>query len=236
MTLRFQFSYFKDGAEPMDISITRDGEVTFNDRDMEYETAFAAMGGKETAAMEFLARWPTRRWRFIHGMMSDLLSENRVEILWWFLADCIEHVLPYYRNQNPHDERVWDAIVAIRSYRTNYGVDRLGLPQAEVFGAWQESTFGSPQAQVALAAYNAIELLGDRHVVGHPYRMIDRIGSLIEDCCIVMVDSTQNTNEEPCEESDIEAVIEAAWQWRRFYDILKAVRAGEKWPLMEATP
>jgi len=112
-TAKFKASYDCRGECPEEtimVEVTRDGDLLFLDRDMEYETAFAAMGG-HSAASEMLERWRQYPMEIVVqnlGIHSDILA--------LIVLDCAEHVLPIYEEAHPKDERLGKALKVSRGY------------------------------------------------------------------------------------------------------------------------
>ena len=97
--------------KPIEIEITSDGELLFpgHDEQLEYEIAYAAMGGEPTAAMRLLEAWPERATRFICegiGLERNVLA--RLDVDW------AEHVLVVLVYHGHGESRARDAIQAAR--------------------------------------------------------------------------------------------------------------------------
>lgn len=232
MTLRFKFDYYTDDTQPMDISVNRDGKVTFNDRDIDYEVAFAAMSGDDAVVTMFLEDWNYSRWMIFCSTVSD---EVDILIFGRFLTDCIEHILPIH-----NDDRLRFAIRVARDYfnSTEYSLDASikeatsGVSTALRDANMAESELArSPAKSVAQAVYNLIDIVSSIMVRRSGDFVIGQIVSSLDLCVIATMDTADG------EEARAQAVeLEEVWQWRRFYDIMTALQAGHGWPDMGATP
>lgn len=239
MTLRFQFFYYSDDTEQLDVSISRDGEMSFNNADIEYDIAVAAMGGDKTRAMECLDAWDFDPWPVVR-----IMTDNDIALCGRFLTDCVEHVLPLYKKEFPEDLRLRQAVIAARDQYISPGRSWVPLYDAKAgaFRAMQEaarteseSVVGkTPAGRVAEAAYT---MLNATSYVAQNYNS-SYVGELITDAINTCAETFGEDNVFDKGNHDLSTgaiVKESAWQWRRFYDIVTALRAGRDWPDLKET-
>jgi hypothetical protein len=238
MTLRFQFFYYSDDTEQLDVSISRGGEMSFNNADIEYEIAYAAMGGRKSRAMECLDAWDFDPWPVVR-----IMTDNDITLCGRFLTDCVEHVLPLYKKEFPEDLRLRQAVIAARDQYISPGRDWVPLNDAKMgaFRAMLEAVhYGgvagkTPAGRVAEAAYAMMNLTT---FMAQSYNK-SYVGELITDAINTCAETFGEDNVFDKGNHDLSTgaiVKESAWQWRRFYDIVTALRAGRDWPDLKETP
>lgn len=233
MTTQFRFTWFE---EPMDVSIDRNGLVSFNDRDLEYDIAFSAMGGDLSAAQAFLARWEDSRWSIVIGVFG--VDED---FMCRLLVDCVDHVLPIYQARFGDDKNPENAVSTSRKILDGEQVPKeiATAIRRYVSGSAndREEFIGSPLNQyrdVANAARNLI-----RSAMQLKWRDGGFYGAVsttimigLSDCSDAVAANTYGIKSK----RDAARLAERDWQWRRFYDAKTALDAGKSWPPMGVTP
>lgn len=101
--------------ESLKIEITRNGEIIFLDRDIEYELAMVEFGEHKTQAVMLFEKW---RDGDIY-VITENLPEIKKELITLFAADCAEHVVTVYEAIAGYNKKA--ASDAIRSARCELG-------------------------------------------------------------------------------------------------------------------
>lgn len=233
MTLRFKFKYYSDVDEWLDVSVSRDGEISFNDRDIEYDMAFQAMGGDPSMATMFLQAWNCNLWEAVFIMVRrDNAMYGR------FLVDCADHAFGVYKNSVFDNSIISESLLAARNYYAspeNREFSRVLEMKTALFGLVREASFAGDHmlVEAAEAAYKIINTIYSHHNAYSDFYVEGLMVGSIK-YCANMVGSIRAVSSGVSIGMAVKK--ESNWQWHRFYDIMTELQAGRDWPPMEATP
>lgn len=233
MTLRFKFKYYSDVDELLDVSVSRDKEITFNDRDIEYETAFEAMGGRQGTATLFLGTWKQDIWGAVCLMIQrDNMLYGR------FLTDCVDHAFSIYRDNFPDNDTISTAILVVRNYYISPGqsehskvwVSKVWLHELTRYATFDDrptlTRMGEAAYRMSNVATSCYGKFGTTYISDMVIRAIEYCADAVGFMYAIKHGATFGKA----------TSNESVWQWHRFYDIMTELQAGRDWPSMEATP
>jgi len=199
------------GGESFEVEISSDGTMSFTDPAIDYEIAFAAMGGDKMTALRLLDKWHEDPAHIILDSMG--LSEDIHRLL---VADWVEHVLYLFEQEYPGDNRPRKAVEASRDYA--FGViSGIQLDRARR-GAWA----ARDAAVVGRAPWAAIEAVRATGWVS-----VRAAGWVSGSVFSRAVGFVMEVAEDPDRER--------AWQIRHFVHAMEKLRAGRVWPRIEET-
>jgi hypothetical protein len=199
-------------GETFEIEITSDGELSFpgHDEQLEYEIAYAAMGGKPTAAMRLLEAWHGEPVGFICNNLFRLDKNTNMSLA----ADWAEHVLPLFERGHREDNRPRQAIEAARDFvAEKISPDELDRAQdaAREAASWAGSSYEAWAAAKAAAA--AAEMA----------RAEAAESAALYAAAAVRAETNNKATER-------------AWQVRHFVHCMERLQTNKKWPKIEETP
>jgi hypothetical protein len=200
--------------QPVQLEITRDGELIFLDYNITHDLAALEFGYPDTDATELYAEWqesPVGAICYNLGLDEDTLGS--------LAADWAEHVLPIFENTHQKDKRPRRAIEAARDFVAGK-IDRAVLEKAreaasEAAWAAQAAAWAAGATWAAWAAQAASAQAATTAAKAAAWNASSNIGSA---------------------EWQQARVIETAWQVRRFVDCMEAIGQGFDWPDIKVTP
>jgi hypothetical protein len=237
MTLKMRA---KVGQEMMDIEISDAGELSFPGRgeQLEYETAFAAMGGEKSPALMWLSVWPAAPAELICSDLVDIgdsyLARHNIVLL---AADWVEHVLWIYEELTKNDFRPRDAVEAAVDFAEGR-IDEDTLDEA------LESTSEAKDEAVEVIAVHIAGAARSAAVAARRFvRNSNMVPSTLDAAASAIVaaglwavrDMDENDPDEDRVKMDARTA-EASWQARHFVHVMKNIQDGRPWPKIEETP
>jgi hypothetical protein len=225
------------------VRIDHDGTMTILNppTDLEYDEAFAAMGGDPSPALVIMRQWQSDPITMITNHLPGF-SNNDLNLL---ALDWARHVLPIYTRSQAtiYPQRVAHTMAILRNASRTLvagDVGRFGnvvarkdqidiSNYAALTSEWADRNFkdaSDSESSKAWSAWNAIAALSSA-IHGDTRRCADRAATAF---------ARQNGPEEASDEFYAEYGKEQAWQVRRFLDVIKATRAQKQWPRLGATP
>lgn len=226
MTIRFSLPLTKETpSERFAVEISGDGEITFPgyEERLEYDQAFAAMGGDPSNPLILMKRWEIPVGR--SHVISHNLGLGR-KVVRRIAADCAAHVADCYESGVPNDGRFREALSYLgRSIEHDIPVDNV-----DRFLFKAQGLIGNMEGVVRKIGYKAVTMAHDAL-----FQSAERIAelSIVRSSCamarayLVASDDTPEWSEAAIEEEE--------WQIRRFHDVVEAMQQKKKWPPLEAT-
>lgn len=216
MSARFTAAIY---GESFNVEIFGNGVLTIlyhDEEQLEYDLAFAAMGGDKTAAVRLLDSWrddPSGTICSNFELSSDTIAS--------LAADWAEHVLPIFEKDDPGDERPRRAIKATRDFIDgNIGRDVLGRAEWGAWAAsWQAKAAASWAAQhVAEASAWAAEAAAAAESLWPGGWAAQTIWAATS-----------------ARSAAVDTAWEQSWQVRHFVHVMERLQAGKPWPKTEET-
>jgi hypothetical protein len=222
------------------VDLGHDGDITFVDPpvDLEYEIAFGAMGGVESAPMALARIWKDAQVSTIigHVYLQKTIEKSHLippeNIIHLIALDWAEHVLPAYLAEHPNAVRPIGS--ALREARRSW---RLSEPIKEATIGTINDLVDAAQnlAQRSIVISVAQKLWADWNATSalsyalrrKPYRCAELASQ-----SAARGDTINHglLGFRPAQKA------EATWQGRRFVDVIGELQAGKKWPPLGATP
>jgi len=232
MSAKFNVTY---GIKEFQIEITREGNLSFLDYDIEYDLALREFGEEKTAAVRLVDKLDEEPIYFITTYLN-IPHRNMI----YLAADWAERVLWIFENEHPKDKRPKNAIQAARDF-----VDGK-IDEEKLNTAWERAKRAELKADVAASSANTDQMArtGKMLSKGAMWAVAEAAGAatavargtlfgVVAARAKYAVDAYYR---EPYGRiKSIPAHDELSWQIRRFVDCMEAVQAGEDWPDLKAT-
>jgi hypothetical protein len=229
MTIRFEIPITPEEPRKRFVAeISRDGELTLPgyEEQLEYEEAFAAMGGTESTAQRL-----DRLWQSPYGQtkaMKEILGLKR-KTLRRLAADWVAHVADAYEEAMPmpSDGAVFRAAL-LQLYRSIEHDIKNGKDQA-LFKA--QHLIGNMDLAVRNMGSSAAHMAHDALFQAAEWKIslgTVRGSAMMARAYSVALDDAELAWDEA-------HIAEADWQLRRFHDVMAALQQKRPWPPLEAT-
>lgn len=235
------------------IEITREGEISFPDHDIEYDRAMVEFGEPKTPAVRVFERW-----RSTPGVVIATTDSIDSEIMTLIACDWAEHVLPYLRmidtGSISYDVYPITAIEAVRKYVRNDSVDRNKITSMERTIANMKVYYDeyAIRDDYELSKQNALEAAEDalrsveyclsaaksliwKERRRNRHRAVSRTSSIARGHAVVAASGIKTFDPREKEIFLRGKAEEQLWQVRRFFDVFKALEAGLPWPELGVT-
>ena len=245
-------------GETFEVEVFHDGHIEFPDRDLEYEQAMAEFTSTESAVTKFYASW---NWveQSKTAVIFATFRDPPVTYMLRLAVDCIKRVIHFCDEYGYKGAKNVKGVIEILSVSMEKGLDLEAIEAAvktdtksisriRSLVSLEEknentSAFTSPGAVAAATEWlvSAIESRHSDDLIAR--RMLSWGVSLAAEA--VAADAAFAAVEDVPFEVDIDTdssewrqayAAEAAWQLRRFVDVMEAVGQGLPWPPIEATP
>jgi hypothetical protein len=220
--------------QPVQLEITRDGELIFLDYNITHDLAALEFGYPDTDATKFYAKWQERP---VGAICYNLgLDKDTLRSL---AADWAEHVLPFFELEYPEDKRPRLAIEAARDFVAGK-IDRDALDDAGMAARGATSRWPAQMAEEAelaagaafwvtakLASESASEAASESAWAAEAAWAAQEAAWAAGAAWAAEAAARAETNRK---------AVETAWQVRRFVDCMEAIGQGFDWPDMKVTP
>jgi len=232
MSARFKVTH---GSEVFEVEITSDGELTipgYDKEQLEYEIAFAAMGGDKSHVLLWLDKWQQDPTGIIIQNLG--LDDGTLRLL---AADWAEHVLPIFERAYPKDKRPRKAIKAARDFVAGK-ITAAQLAKARE-AAWAAKraaekvvaaagAAGDAAARAATAAWMAAQ--------GEWARSPAERKAAAAWAAAAAARSAWKAAAASARDAASDSVLEQAWQVRHFVHVMECFQVGKVWPPIKDTP
>ena len=221
MSARFKATF---NEEPFEVEISSNGELSFPgyDEHLEYEIAYAAMGGHKTTAMYLLELWIEEP---IEAICTNIhLERNTLALI---AIDWAEHVLPLFEREYPEDKNPHMMVAASRKFvsgkisKSAFEVDKQ-MVRKSVDRAWRDSGLRKAET-VAWSVARSAELTAD------VARNIDGSAETTAWAASMAAAKAAGASTTGFDQ-------ERAWQVRHFVHVMECLQAGKNRPKTKETP
>lgn len=222
------FTIYSPNHKDTRIEIGKDGNIYFPDNDIEYDLTMTEFGEPRTFAIELFEEWNFDKIEFILEKLG--LSKQTMIML---SADFAEHVLHFFEEVFPEDDRPRRSIEGARIYALSIETESERLNSKKAFelammadGA-RSMVAGSGTYSALNAAYAAAQA---GFAAGSHVRTEHTVAN-------VASYAAKSTSAPDYYSAGVPSDWgkEYAWQIRRFVDCMEALQAGKPWPPMEIT-
>jgi len=221
-------AFFKvplDG-ELREVEISRSGEMSFSgDVDqLEYDLAFAAMGGNKSEILNFWDEWQgTPISIIINPLQFNIMPRHLVCLA----ADWAEHALELFKKRHPSETRPIEAIVALRKF-VDGEIDKNAFDEIALRARDSVFDYRPPDRYIVSAAHEATMVASFLYIMEHNnYNIEFKYEQMKTAIRTVSLNSDTETGGR---------VKPGNWQIRRFVHVMENLQTGKPWPRVEETP
>lgn len=238
------------------IEITRDGGISFPDRDIEYDLAMMEFGEPKTQAIRVFEKWKSTP-----GVVIATTDSVDDETMTLVVCDWAEHVLPYFKkiDMGNLSDSVYPSIAidAVRKYVRDNSVDKNRIMSMErtianmkvyydddaireYYEVSKQNALAAAEEALRSVEYclSAAKALTMKERRRNWHRAVSRSSATAGANALLAAEAlparalSQNEINERFLRGKAE---EQLWQVRRFFDVLETLEAGLPWPELGAT-